>query len=257
MAQQTLKRIKDRIPCSLVLEDGTVFNGYSFGATEWIDGEVVFSTSMVGYPEALTDPSYRGQILCLTYPMVGNYGVPSYDAKQERVPIFFESDHIQVRGLIIHEACEAPSHYQSARSLDEWLREENIPGVYGVDTRRLARVLRERGVMLGAIRIDNSKNGLRKDFEDPNKRDLVGEVSVRKTIAYGEGRKNRVALIECGVKYGIIRNLLERNMTVLRMPYDVTADDVMKVKPRGVIVSNGPGDPKVCKSTITAISGLI
>ena len=257
MAQQTLKRIKDRIPCSLVLEDGTVFNGYSFGATEWIDGEVVFSTSMVGYPEALTDPSYRGQILCLTYPMVGNYGVPSYNAKQERVPIFFESDHIQVRGLIVHEACEAPNHYQSARSLNEWLIEENIPGIYGVDTRRLARVLRERGVMLGAIRIDNSKNGSRKDFEDPNKRDLVGEVSVRKTATYGEGRKNRVAVIDCGVKYGIIRNLLERNMTVLRMPYDVTVDDVMKVNPRGVVVSNGPGDPKLCKRTIAVIAELI
>ena len=257
ITQQTLKRIKDRIPCSVILEDGTVFKGYSFGARESTDGEVVFSTSMVGYPEALTDPSYRGQILCLTYPMVGNYGVPSYDAKQDGVPIFFESDHIQVRGLIVHEACEAPSHHQSTRCLDEWLREENIPGVYGVDTRRLARVLRERGVMLGAIRIDNSKNDLRKDFEDPNKKDLVGEVSVRKTATYGEGRKNRVALIDCGVKYGIIRNLLERNMTVLRMPYNVTVDDVMKVKPKGVVVSNGPGDPKVCKNTIAAISALI
>ena len=241
----------------MTLEDGTVFKGYSFGAQASADGEVVFSTSMVGYPEALTDPSYRGQILCLTYPMVGNYGVPSYDVKQEGVPVFFESDHIQVRGLIVHETCEAPNHYQSIRSLDEWLRAEKIPGIYGVDTRRLARVLRERGVMLGAIRIEDSRNDLRDGFKDPNRKDLVGEVSVSRTVTYGGGRKDRVVLIDCGVKYGIIRNLLARNMAVVRMPYGVTVDDVMKVKPKGVVVSNGPGDPKVCTSTITAISELI
>ena len=211
---------------------------------------------MVGYPEALTDPSYRGQILCLTYPMVGNYGVPSYTVKKEQVPVFFESDHIQVRGLVVHEVCDFPNHHQSARTLDGWLKEEKIPGIYGVDTRRLARVLRERGVMLGAIQTNDS-NDLGKDFEDPNKRDLVREVSVNKMMTYGAGKKHRVALIDCGVKYGIIRNLLERKMTVLRLPYDATTDDVMRVKPRGVVVSNGPGDPKLCKSTIETVGELI
>jgi carbamoyl-phosphate synthase small subunit len=256
VAQKTLQRIKDQTPCYLRLEDGSVFKGYSFGSGGGTSGEVVFSTSMVGYPEALTDPSYRGQILCLTYPMVGNYGIPSSAVKQEQVPVFFESDQIQVRGLVVHEACDFPSHHQSARTLDEWLAQEKIPGIYGIDTRRLARILRERGVMLGAIQT-NYSNDLGEDFEDPNKRHLVREVSVNKMMTYGAGKKNRVALIDCGVKYGIIRNLLERKMTVLRLPYDATADDVMRVKPRGVVISNGPGDPKLCESTIAIISELI
>lgn len=212
---------------------------------------------MVGYPEALTDPSYRGQILCLTYPMVGNYGVPSYNATQNRVPIFFESDRIQVRGLVVHEECETPNHYQSTRTLNEWLREEKIPGIYGVDTRKLARTLRERGVMLGAIRTDSTGDSSRREISDPNKSNLVREVSVRKTVTYGTRRNTRVALIDCGVKYGIIRNLLQRNLTVLRMPYDVTVDYVLEAKPKGVVVSNGPGDPKTCKRTIDTIRDLI
>jgi len=255
--QQLVNRIRDRKPCSLTLEDGTVFKGFAFGAVEPTDGEVVFSTSMVGYPEALTDPSYRGQILCLTYPMVGNYGVPSYKATQDRVPIFFESDRIQVRGLVVHEECDTPNHYQSSRTLNEWLREEKIPGIYGVDTRRLARTLRERGVMLGAIRIDATGDNSLREISDPNKSNLVGEVSVRKTVIYGTRSNTRVALIDCGVKYGIIRNLLQRNLTVLRMPYDVTADYVLKAEPKGVVVSNGPGDPKTCKRTIDTIRCLI
>jgi len=134
----------------VLLEDGTIFRGYSFGAKKSTTGEAVFSTSMVGYPEALTDPSYRGQILCLTYPLIGNYGVPSYDVLSDNLPAYFESNCIQVRGLIVHEVCEVPSHHQSVRTLHEWLKDEDIPGIYGVDTRRLARILRERGVMLGA-----------------------------------------------------------------------------------------------------------
>lgn len=242
----------------LVLEDGTVFNGYSFGAQESTNGEAVFSTSMVGYPEALTDPSYRGQILCLTYPLVGNYGVPSYEATIDGLPIFFESDRIQVRGLIVHEVCDRPSHHQSVRTLDEWLREEGIPGIFGVDTRKLARTLRERGVMLASMKcgetVDASQLG---KIPDPNKTDLVEEVSVRKTTTYHPERRNRIALIDCGVKYSIIRNLLRRDVAVVHMPYDTTTDDVIHEKPLGVVVSNGPGDPKICARTIQTIRELI
>jgi carbamoyl-phosphate synthase small subunit len=241
----------------LTLEDGTVFSGYGFGAKKEACGEVVFSTSMVGYPETLTDPSYRGQILCQTYPLVGNYGVPSYNTLADGLPKFFESDRIQVRGLVVHGVCETPSHYQSVRNLDAWLRSENIPGIYGVDTRRLARVLRERGVMLGTIAIDDARAKFSMEVDDPNKSDLVSEVSVRRSITYGEECEDRIALIDCGVKVSIIRNLLERNFGVTRLPYDVKTTDVMKTEPKGIVVSNGPGDPKTCKRTIETIQELI
>ena len=239
------------------MEDGTVFKGYSFGAQKPANGEAVFSTSMVGYPEALTDPSYRGQIVCLTYPLVGNYGVPGYETKSEGLPEYFESDHIQVRGLIVREVCETPSHYQSVRNLDAWLRSENIPGIYGVDTRRLTRVLRERGVMLSEIATDDVDGKFSMEIDDPNMSNLVGEVSVRRSITYCEEREDRVALIDCGVKFSILRNLLKRNFAVTRLPYDVKTMDVMKTEPMGVVVSNGPGDPKTCKRTIETIQELI
>ena len=213
---------------------------------------------MVGYPEALTDPSYRGQILCLTYPLVGNYGVPSYDVVDDGLPVFFESKRIQVRGLIVHEVCERPSHYQSLRTLDEWLREEGIPGVYGVDTRRLARVLRERGVMLGSIRCGETIDPPElKKIPNPNQTDLVKEVSVREAVTYRPERGNRIALIDCGVKYGIIRNLLKRDFAVVRFPYDSTADEMIREEPMGVVISNGPGDPKICGRTIQTIHELM
>jgi carbamoyl-phosphate synthase small subunit len=254
---RVLQEIKMRTASSLILKDGTIFKGYSFGAQRPTNGETVFSTSMVGYPEALTDPSYRGQILCLTYPLIGNYGVPRYETTLDGLPVFFESDRIHVRGLVVHRVCETPSHYQSVRSLDEWLRQENIPGIYGVDTRRLTRILRERGVMLSTIITEDAGGESRMDIDDPNKYDLVREVSVRRPITYGEGRKHRIALIDCGVKYGIIRNLLKRNFAVVRMPYDVKTSDVIEVEPAGVVVSNGPGDPKTCKRTINTIRELI
>jgi len=213
---------------------------------------------MVGYPEALTDPSYRGQILCFTYPLVGNYGVPSFDIVSDNLPLYFESECVQVRGLIVHEVCEFPSHHQSVRTLGEWLTDEEIPGIYGVDTRRLARILRERGVMLGAIIVGESVE--EKDatsVPNPNQSDLVKEVTVRKTISYRSECFRRIVLIDCGAKFSIIRNLLRRDAAVIRMPYDVTADEVVNEDPVGVIVSNGPGDPKMCKQTIQTIRELI
>jgi carbamoyl-phosphate synthase small subunit len=213
---------------------------------------------MVGYPEALTDPSYRGQILCLTYPLVGNYGVPSFDVVADNLPLYFESECIQVRGLVVHEVCEFPSHHQSVRTLSEWLKDEEIPGIYGMDTRRLARILRERGVMLGAIVVGESAEEIdATSIPNPNRSDLVKEVTVRKKTSYRSERLRRIVLIDCGAKFSIIRNLLKRDASVIRMPCDVAADEVLNEDPAGVVVSNGPGDPKMCKQTIQTVRELI
>jgi carbamoyl-phosphate synthase small subunit len=245
-------------PAIVVLEDGTIFNGYSFGAPVFTNGEVVFSTSMVGYPEALTDPSYRGQILCLTYPLVGNYGVPSYDTKPDGLPLFFESHRIQPRGLIVHELCERPSHRLSTRTLDRWLLDEGIPGVYGIDARRLARVIRERGVMLAAIITGNEVKSVDFDrIENPNNTNLVKEVSVQKPIVYHGERENRINLIDCGVKLNIIRNLLKRDVAVIRVPHDASISSILEYRPLGVVISNGPGDPRRCDSTILTVRALM
>jgi carbamoyl-phosphate synthase small subunit len=240
------------------LEDGTVFEGYSFGASRSTNGEAVFSTSMIGYPESLTDPSYRGQVLCLTYPLVGNYGVPSYETKSDNLPLFFESENIQPRGLVVHEVCERPSHWSSVRSLDKWLVDEDVPGIYGIDTRKLARILRERGVMLCAItpRYEVGSFDISK-IPDPNQADLVKEVSIREPIIYREERKNKIVLLDCGVKLSIIRNLLNRGVCVVRVPYDTPVNSILEYEPLGVVLSNGPGDPRTCKRTIHTVRELM
>ncbi len=248
----------------LLLEDGTSFVGKGFGASGKISGEVVFSTQMVGYPEALTDPSYKGQVLSLTYPLVGNYGVP--DNKTDMgLPLYFESDHIQVQGLVIHELCHEPYHWASTRTLDKWLADEGVPGIYGVDTRRLTKKLRTHGVMLGILQVFGSeqepdleallKNG--KNISDPNLTDLVKQVSVKKPVEYSVQGKKTVVLIDCGVKYSIIRNLLKRGINVIRVPYDISASEVLSYKPNGVFLSNGPGDPKKCAKTIECTKQLV
>ena len=251
---------------ALVLEDGTVFLGYGFGAAKRVSGEVVFSTSMVGYPESLTDPSYHGQILTLTYPLIGNYGVPSYKCDRFGVPIFFESIGIKVTGLVIQELCLTPHHWASERTLDEWLRSEGIPGIYNIDTRRLTKKLREKGVMLGILEV--YEKGCEPDVEDllkeaqhipdPNMRDLVKEVTIREPIRYKAGDRRRIVLVDCGVKAGIIRSLLQREVEVIRVPYTFSADEILEYKPDGVLISNGPGDPKrMSKEPIMAAASLI
>jgi carbamoyl-phosphate synthase small subunit len=249
---------------ALVLEDGTIFIGKGFGATRKLTGEVVFSTSMVGYPEALTDPSYKGQILSLTYPLVGNYGVPPYDLNYG-IPLYFESERIQTSGLIIHELCTEPYHWASTRTLDRWLLDENIPGISGVDTRRLTKKLRMHGVMLGLIQVyeegeePNPDNLLKeaKNIPDPNLTDLVKEVSVKDPVQYNVDGKHNVVLIDCGVKYSIIRNLLRRGINVVRVPYDFSAKEILEYHPDGVFLSNGPGDPKKCVKTIASVRELV
>jgi len=248
----------------LVLEDGTFFIGKGFGANGKASGEVVFSTSMVGYPEALTDPSYNGQILSLTYPLIGNYGVPPYDSNVG-IPLCFESDRIQVRALAIHELCLEPYHWASTRTLDKWLSDEGIPGIYGIDTRRLTKKLRTHGVMLGIMKVcevgeEPNFNELleqAKTIPDPNLTDLVREVTVKEPIRYEAEGKKTVVLIDCGVKFGIIRNLLSRGISVVRVPYDFSAKEIMDYHPNGVFLSNGPGDPKKCVKTVESVREIV
>jgi carbamoyl-phosphate synthase small subunit len=248
----------------LLLEDGTFFIGHGFGATRKTTGEVVFSTSMVGYPEALTDPSYKGQILTLTYPLVGNYGVPPYDLNFG-LPLYFESERIQVKGLVIHELCEEPYHWASTRTLNKWLSDEGIPGICGIDTRRLTKKLRTRGVMLGILQVWEAGEDLdldnllkeAKNIPDPNLTDLVREVTVKEPAHYKVEGKNTVVLIDAGVKNSILRNFLKRGISVVRVPYDFSAKEILEYKPNGIVVSNGPGDPKKCVETINCVKELV
>lgn len=248
---------------ALLLEDGTILRGIGFGADGIVEGEVVFNTGMVGYPESLTDPSYYGQILVQTWPLVGNYGVPSRKiADGFGVPLHFESKGIQVRGYVVSELEKAPSHWSSERRLEDWFIESGVPGISGIDTRELTKKLRIQGTMLGILakgrRLD--LEGLRrklKSIRDPNREDLVGPVSVSQPVEYNAQGTPKVIIIDCGVKFGIVRNLLARGAYVVQVPYDATADEILSRAPAGVVISNGPGDPKMCRSTIETTRTLL
>ena len=237
----------------LILEDGTVFEGISFGCEKSAAGEVVFNTGMVGYPESLTDPSYSGQILALTYPLIGNYGVPAPEKDEFGVEKNFESEKIQVAGLVVSDYSEEYSHWQAQKSLGEWLREEKIPAITGIDCRSLTKKLREKGVMLGKIQFSGEKT----DFDDPNRRNLVAEVSCRTPVLYeSKNSGTTIALIDCGAKNNIIRCFLQRGASVLRVPWDC---DLFSGKYSfdAVFVSNGPGDPKTVQATIQNVKKAI
>jgi carbamoyl-phosphate synthase small subunit len=232
----------------LILKDGSIFEGFSFGSEKTINGEVVFNTGMVGYPETLTDPSYKGQILVLTYPLIGNYGVPGV-GRENGLLRHFESEKIQIQALVISDLSFNYSHWNAKKSLAEWLSENDIPALYNVDTRMLTKKLREEGTQLGKIIFNNEKIG----FEDPNKRNLVAEVSINEVIEYEKGVK-KVAVIDCGVKNNVIRAFLNRDISVIRYPWDY---DFTKDKIDGVLISNGPGDPKKCEETIENVKKAI
>jgi len=231
----------------LVLEDGTAFEGELFGAPVAAAGEVVFNTGMVGYPESLTDPSYAGEILALTYPLVGNYGVPFCSKDENGLPLEFESSRIQAAGLVVWEHCRGFSHHRAGRSLDAWLKEEGIPGLAGVDTRALTRLLRSHGTMLGAI----EPAGQTADRFDPNAVDMVRTVTCSEVVhlkpGSGSGRAPRVVLVDCGTKLSIARCLLARGLEVIRVPYD---HYFLGLDFDGIVVSNGPGDPQMCGPAI-------
>ena len=232
----------------LVLEDGTVFEGKSFGYEKSVAGEVVFYTGMTGYPESLTDPSYTGQILVPTYPMVGNYGVPS-DAQKDGVNEFYESSKIHASGIIISDYSFEYNHWNAVKSLADWLKEYQVPGLYDIDTRSLTKILREKGSMLGKIEFDDQPI----DFYDPNKENLVAIASVKEKSVYGNG-EHKVVLVDCGVKNNIIRCLLKRNATVIRVPWDYNYNNE---EFDGVFISNGPGDPAMCDATVEQIKKTI
>lgn len=264
--------------------------GVGFGYPTCMEGEVVFNTGMVGYTEALTDPSYRGQILCLTYPLVGNYGVPDFDLKDQfGLPRFFESMSIQVRGLIIQNLSNSASHWSSIMTLDDWLYEEKIPGIWGIDTRELAKRLRVHGVMMGAINVSTPRGSRNSgqpgsEIKQPAKgtklslpriRDwlkdssyeganFMPEVSTKEPSFYtpvinGARSSNAktVVLIDTGTKFSIIRNILSMGFSVVRLPWDTGYDSLKSYEPVGVVISNGPGDPEICAATINTARRLI
>lgn len=231
----------------LILSDNTIFEGESFGAPVSTSGEVVFNTGMMGYPESLTDPSYFGQILVLTYPLIGNYGVPKSK--------FFESNKIQVKALIVQNYIDNYSHFEGQGSLDEWLKEEGISAIKGIDTRSLTRKLRDHGVMLGKLEIGSLKLGDRQGIFDPNKENVLPYVSTKKIEVFGIGKKN-ILLIDCGTKQNIMRSLLNRKVKVTLVPWNfnpLKADFSFD----GVLISNGPGDPKKAQETIDNVKNLL
>lgn len=247
-----------------MLDDGSSYSGIGFGYPTDSAGEVVFNTGMVGYTETLTDPSYRGQILCITYPLIGNYGVPSNRITDPfGLPKYFESDNIQVKGLLIHNLSVAASHWTCIKTLDQWMYEERIPGIYGIDTRELTKKLRVRGVMTGAMSVssnrvaDRSKLFELMDSENYNDRNFMTEVSVHRVRQYGNDKKECIVLVDTGTKYSIIRNILRSGYKAVVLPWDSNFEEIMKYNPAGVIISNGPGDPAHCQETIRTATKLI
>jgi len=235
----------------LILEDGTALSGQSFGADVSAAGEVVFNTGMVGYPETLTDPSYSGQILVLTYPLVGNYGVPDAKIFENGIIKHFESDRIHISGLIVSEICKKHSHPSAITSLDSWMKDSGIPGISGIDTRALTKRLRTHGTMLGKIETPTETT----QFVNTNALNLVSKVSVKEVTKFeaekpSEGNPT-VVVVDCGCKASIIAALLKRGVNVVCVPYDYY---FLNIDFDGLLISNGPGDPKMCSSTIKNVS---
>lgn len=234
---------------TLQLSDGTEFHGKSFGYEQPVAGEVVFNTAMMGYPESLTDPSYAGQLLTMTFPLVGNYGVPPFTFdKQTGLPDFMESDRIYASALIVSDYSEQYSHWNAVESLGEWLQREKVPGITGIDTRELTKVLREHGVMMGKILFDDEPNNVPEaDYEGVN---FVDRVSVKEIVRYNEGAGRKVVLVDCGVKANIIRELIQRGVEVVRVPWNY---DYTDMEFDGLFLANGPGDPDMCSEAVEII----
>lgn len=233
---------------TLVLDDESRFKGLSFGYDAPVAGEVVFNTAMMGYPESLTDPSYAGQMLVMTYPLVGNYGVPPFTFAKNGLPNFMESDKIHVSALIVSDYSEQYSHWNAVESLSSWLKREHVTGITGIDTRRLTKILRESGVMMGKIIFDDEPDNIpQAQYEGVN---FVDQVSCKQIIRYNEGAGKKVVLVDCGVKANIIRCLINRGVEVIRVPwnYDYTDMDF-----DGLFLANGPGDPDMCAAAVDII----
>ena len=246
----------------LILDDGSQFCGWSFGYDADTTGEVVFNTAMTGYPESLTDPSYAGQILVTTFPLIGNYGVPDTGLAENGLPLFMESDRIHAKALVVADYSETYSHWNAKESLASWLKREHIPGITGIDTRRLTKVLRENGVMMGRIEISGERREVSgesatalPESADYGSVNWVEKVSCKEVITYSPLTSNplplkRVVLVDCGVKANIIRCLIKRGIEVVRVPWDY---DFNQLQFDGLFLANGPGDPEQCGTTVEHI----
>ena len=254
----------------LILEDGSQLVGWSFGYDAPTTGEVVFNTAMTGYPESLTDPSYAGQILVTTYPLIGNYGVPDTGLGDNGLPLFMESEKIHAKALVVADYSETYSHWNAKESLASWLKREKIPAITGIDTRRLTKVLRESGVMMGKIEVSGERSEVRDmtKAEDYGSVNWVEKVSCKEVITYRPDMKAaansslftlhsslpRVVLVDCGVKANIIRCLIKRGIEVVRVPWDY---DFNQLEFDGLFLANGPGDPEQCSKTVANIQTFL
>jgi len=239
---------------SLILEDGSRYEGTAFGSLRNTSGEVVFNTAMTGYPESLTDPSYAGQILVSTFPLIGNYGVPPHGKEEDGLEENFEGSHIYARALVVADYSSAYSHWNAEENLEEWLKREDIPAITGIDTRALTKALREKGVMRGRIVMEGQAEEAGTDtYEDHN---FVAEVSCREVIHYlpAQTPRKKVVLVDCGCKYNIIRCLLSRNLEVIRVPWNY---DYTGMEYDGLFLSNGPGNPEQCKEAVDILRKVL
>jgi carbamoyl-phosphate synthase small subunit len=273
----------------LILRDGTYFEGAGFGATTKIEGEVVFNSNVVGHSGIITDPTYYSQILLMTYPLIGNIGVADPDARDKwNIPMNFDSDYdiyppgqqsvsydqhpnpklVKCKGLVVSELCQKPSHWRLKMPLEQLLKHEGIPGIEGIDTRELMTKLREDGEMLGILQVfregeepDIGKlNAEVSRIQNPNEKNLVNDLSTKKSISYEQNAgTKKVVLIDLGTKMTLIRSLLNRNLAVIRVPYNLSAREIIEYQPDGVLISNGPGDPQHIglKSTLQTIQELV
>ena len=241
-------------PAILVLADGSVYQGYSFGAESDACGEVVFNTSMVGYQEMLTDPSYAGQIVVPTYPLIGNYGINEQD---------FESAKIQVRGFVVREECYQPSHYLSTQTLHQYLAEYGIPGISGIDTRAITRKLRSVGVMMGIITSDKTPQQALEELKrlpDYGSIDYVKQVTTPTPYQWepsGSAPTHHIVVLDCGLKYSILRFIRQMGCAVTAVPCTTSAEEILSLKPDGVLLSPGPGDPELLDYAVATVKKLV
>ena len=247
----------------LIFDDGTVLDGQGFGYSTTVFGEIVFNTGMVGYTEALTDPSYNGQILTLTYPLVGNYGVPDPSiVDEDGISKFFESDKMQIRGLVVHELSSTASHWNLSMTLDEWMNDEKVPGISEIDTRELTKKLRTSGVMMAALVVSDTEidvESVKKQLESAKHYDseqFMDVVSTKEEQIYGNEEKS-VVVIDTGAKNAILRNVRQLGYKAILVPWNTPYEKVMAYNPEGVVLSSGPGDPQQCPDTIDTVKKLI
>lgn len=267
--------MQTRKTATLILDDGSVYTGFSFGYEKPVSGEVVFNTAMTGYPESLTDPSYAGQLMVLTFPLVGNYGVPARTFRPDGLATFMESEKIHAEALIVSDYSYDYSHWNATQSLGDWLKEEKVPAITGIDTRALTKKLREHGVMTGRIYIGETDGqaaggpgaslapvrpadplttlptAAAPESVPYGEVNYVDRVSTKEVVTYGAGEgKKRVVLVDCGVKHNILRSLLKRGVEVIRVPWDY---DFHTLEYDGLFISNGPGDPDTCEAAVQHI----